>query len=231
MRDGDKSALDYFDSTEIGDTDGDGMPEILDGWGTPLTFIRWPAGYCEQVGPDGAWGVVSVNDDGDSMGDNPTEAGWPGSDDNLTIPGTLVGPVPTMQTRNYVRAPDPFDPLKVCTGPNNGAVAPIGPLVLFGNSYPAYALYPLIISAGTNKSLDIVTDTAPPALPFRYSPDPGISSIPNNNFPNPYVLISVPLGSASTMTTVNIGTPGDVDGDGVAGYTDNISNHSLRSQE
>jgi len=48
MRDGDKSALEYFSTAEIGDVDGDGMPEILDGWGSPITFIRWPAGYTRE---------------------------------------------------------------------------------------------------------------------------------------------------------------------------------------
>lgn len=42
---GDGFALDAFPDREIGDTDGDGMPEILDAWGRPMQFIRWPAGY------------------------------------------------------------------------------------------------------------------------------------------------------------------------------------------
>ncbi len=45
MRDGDKSALEWFGSTEVGDVDGDGMKEILDGWGTPISFLRWAPGY------------------------------------------------------------------------------------------------------------------------------------------------------------------------------------------
>jgi prepilin-type N-terminal cleavage/methylation domain-containing protein len=45
MRDHEKSALDFFTADEIGDLDGDGVPEILDAWGTPIQFIRWPAGY------------------------------------------------------------------------------------------------------------------------------------------------------------------------------------------
>jgi Tfp pilus assembly protein PilE len=45
MRDHEKSALDFFTSDEIGDLDGDGVPEILDAWGTPIQFVRWPAGY------------------------------------------------------------------------------------------------------------------------------------------------------------------------------------------
>lgn len=50
MKDGDKSALDFFTDTEIGDTDEDGMKEILDGWGTPIEFLRWAPGYVEEVG-------------------------------------------------------------------------------------------------------------------------------------------------------------------------------------
>lgn len=48
LKDNDKSALDYFQTSDIGDVDGDGMKEILDGWGRPLEFIRWPAGYTIQ---------------------------------------------------------------------------------------------------------------------------------------------------------------------------------------
>jgi hypothetical protein len=218
MRDGDKSALDYFDSTEIGDTDGDGMPEILDGWGTPITFIRWPAGYAEQVGKDSAWGFMTVDDDGNGTVDDLWEAGWLGSDDNMPIPGTQIGPVPSLQTRNYFKAPDPFDPVKVQS-------------TIFSAYTPGYALFPLIVSAGPNKSLDIVTDT--PAG-YHYS----ATTLTNNLFCNPYVLITVPLGIAQSPTAVAIGTPADVDSpgspgipDGQADYTDNISNHSLRSQE
>ena len=51
MRDGDKSALDYFSPTEIGDTDNDGMNEILDAWGQPIAFLRWAPGYRNDVAP------------------------------------------------------------------------------------------------------------------------------------------------------------------------------------
>ena len=45
MTDGDKNALDYFLPEEIGDTDEDGMKEILDAWGQPIEFLRWAPGY------------------------------------------------------------------------------------------------------------------------------------------------------------------------------------------
>ncbi len=44
---GGTSAIDSIPSSNIGDLDEDGMPEILDGWGRPLGFVRWPVGYSE----------------------------------------------------------------------------------------------------------------------------------------------------------------------------------------
>lgn len=48
MRDGDKSALDFFSTDEIGDTDEDGRLEILDGWGKPLQWLRWAPGFTKE---------------------------------------------------------------------------------------------------------------------------------------------------------------------------------------
>ena len=55
-QDGNASALEFFQETEVGDTDGDGMLEILDGWGTPISFLRWAPGA-----------VVSPMQPGDSL--------------------------------------------------------------------------------------------------------------------------------------------------------------------
>lgn len=45
IQDGETNGLDYFKPSEIGDTDGDGLPEILDAWGKPILFVRWPYGF------------------------------------------------------------------------------------------------------------------------------------------------------------------------------------------
>ena len=45
MRDGDTTGLEWFLESEIGDVDGDGMPEILDPWGRPIYFLRWAPGF------------------------------------------------------------------------------------------------------------------------------------------------------------------------------------------
>ena len=42
---GDGEARTLFSRQDIGDTDGDGAQEFLDGWGRPIEFIRWPAGF------------------------------------------------------------------------------------------------------------------------------------------------------------------------------------------
>ncbi len=61
MRDGDKSALDYFTSAEIGDFDNDGMREILDAWGQPVEFLRWAPGYLK-----GAVATMQTNNSDES---------------------------------------------------------------------------------------------------------------------------------------------------------------------
>jgi hypothetical protein len=40
---------DRFTTQEIGDTDGDGLPEIIDSWGQPLRFYRWPTRLMDVV--------------------------------------------------------------------------------------------------------------------------------------------------------------------------------------
>jgi hypothetical protein len=45
IQDGDTNGLEFFRDTEIGDKDGDGMNEILDGWGNPIKFLRWAPGF------------------------------------------------------------------------------------------------------------------------------------------------------------------------------------------
>jgi len=36
---------------DVADTDKDGMPEFIDGWGTPIEWIRWPAGFYSELQP------------------------------------------------------------------------------------------------------------------------------------------------------------------------------------
>lgn len=49
-----------FTSMEIADTDGNGLNEFVDGWGTPIYFIRWPFNH-----NDGFNGAVSKIQNGE----------------------------------------------------------------------------------------------------------------------------------------------------------------------
>ncbi len=41
----DEDSRDVFKPGNIGDTDEDGMPEFIDGWGRPIKFLRWAPGF------------------------------------------------------------------------------------------------------------------------------------------------------------------------------------------
>lgn len=153
MHDGDKNALDFFMPGEVGDIDGDGMREILDGWGRPIEFLRWAPGYVAANGVQ----TLQVS---------------PG----VASAGAAVA--------------DPFDPLKLDPA--------------------AFALKPLIMSGGRDKSFDIFTDNAAPVTFHHYCPP-----ATDNNWPR----VFAPFGSG-----VLAGTPMDTDSDGNE-WADNITNH------
>lgn len=86
-----------FRTQEVADTDGDGLPEFVDGWGKPLRFYRWPTRLFRPygvLGQDKQPGAAGVNDD-DLTGmpprtpvDGIEELGWPTTDDTLVAKTT-----------------------------------------------------------------------------------------------------------------------------------------------
>lgn len=46
---GEESIRDSIKDSEIGDVDGDGMYEFLDGWGNPICFLRWAPGFESEL--------------------------------------------------------------------------------------------------------------------------------------------------------------------------------------
>jgi len=142
-----------FAASDVGDVDGDGMPEILDAWGRPIEFLRWAPGFTEARGFDGQWGIASTDDDGDGIDDNSTEVRWPGSDDQPS-------PSPR-QSCNARMNPDPFDPLRADPRWTNGSLN------------PPFLMFPLIFSAGPDGEYDIAvpsgiqySQTSPPNDPY-----------------------------------------------------------------
>lgn len=80
---------DAFLTQEVADTDGDGMPEFVDGWGRPLRFYRWPTRLFKPsglLGTDQQPGIATIDDDGTGGPDDIQEIGWPGTDDVVIPP-------------------------------------------------------------------------------------------------------------------------------------------------
>ena len=107
---GDGEARTLFHENDIGDVDGDGAQEFLDGWGHPISFLRWAPGFDSQI-------QGNAND----LPDPPPEA--PGENPTWEAAASLDH--------------DPFD--------------------LFRIDPAAFRLQPVVVSAGRDEQLGLVT--------------------------------------------------------------------------
>lgn len=122
------SGIEAFHPSEIGDPDEDGNPEFIDAWGTPIRFVRWPAGAWRwspvaRVGRDAelySWyfnGGTTWLDSGTSGGDriDTIRADWRYLDDSRTMGIGSVDP-----GINDTKLNNPYDlaPLVVSAGPD-----------------------------------------------------------------------------------------------------------------
>ena len=69
MATGDGEARTIFGESSIGDVDGDGAPEFVDGWGHPINFLRWAPGFESQI-------QLDANYLGGGVADPNTNAAW-----------------------------------------------------------------------------------------------------------------------------------------------------------
>lgn len=153
----DIAGREIFKQSEIGDVDNDGRPEFLDGWGNPISFIRWPAAFVSELQPL------------DSNGN-----------------------------RDPASYHDPFDPRRV--------------------DQNAYALYPLIVSAGPDGELDLQNFIKSPSgtpAPHEYTPQA--------NLPPPYQAANNPYTAIINPYAVQMGAPVS----NGTGHLDNIHNHMI----
>jgi hypothetical protein len=65
----DGEARSQFHESDIGDVDGDGAPEFLDGWGRPINFLRWAPGFDSEI-------QLNANELGDPPRPTPNNTVW-----------------------------------------------------------------------------------------------------------------------------------------------------------
>ena len=124
---GDGEARTLFHDRDIGDTDGDGAPEFLDGWGHPIGFLRWAPGFSSplQLGPNR---LAQLQAD----------------TNNDTVRQTVAADH------------DPFDMYQRDTYDSNYSASG-SIYDLLRDKYYSYRLVPLIYSAGRDEVADIYT--------------------------------------------------------------------------
>jgi prepilin-type N-terminal cleavage/methylation domain-containing protein len=202
IRDLGSNGLDFLHEDEIGDLDGDAMPEILDAWGRPISFLRWPAGFVAHPGNDFTW---------DTSDDVPSYS-------------ELQSVILDSTDANYVAAEiyDPFDPLRV---DRRAAVdIPAAEGNGDGKYYFNFSLYPLVFSAGPDGIYGIVRHNRVETVVtesfhyYRTSQNPHAPSGKGRN--DPYSVLPWNPGTGRRL-----GEP--FESDGQQGYADNIHNHAL----
>lgn len=166
-----------FGTSEVRDTDGDGLLEFVDGWGRPLRFYRWPTRLFKPngiKGLDNQFGASGVDDDLNGTVDDLPDFGKVNTDDitvstaQRAIAGYLIdglpsGPVIAGQWDSL--SEDPDDPyglisteIKRLFLQSNGATnVTLGVTGFNEMNYPTIDTYhtPLIVSVGADGDLGL----------------------------------------------------------------------------
>lgn len=170
---------DAFNSSEVKDTDGDGLKEFIDGWGRPLRFYHWPSRLFRP------YGVGTIQRD---------------------VAGAFFSSLPPLPTSSTERDPlqvdadDPLGRLAVENSRSNGLVQTLfndsasyyydtDPLTVFPCEYGVLDTYslPLIVSAGEDGILGLYepydyTNNGVLAQPTAVPPVEGVyDNITNHN--------------------------------------------------
>lgn len=139
---GDGEARALFKESDIADTDGDGAPEFVDGWGLPIQFLRWAPGYVSetQLSKERFRQIVK-----DEIGETYNESS-PSSGQMDVVRSAINSDRDPLDLFAVDRPFDSQNPFSPPTGNNSE------------NDLRGYRLMPLIYSAGRDESYGIRQD-------------------------------------------------------------------------
>ncbi|MCA9014719.1 MAG: type II secretion system protein [Planctomycetaceae bacterium] len=170
---------DAFSTSEVADTDGDGLKEFVDGWGRPLRFYRWPT---RLFNPTGNPNITTMP---------------PGKIDRTTASIFFSGlpAIPSVSTEIDPLQIDPDDPLGRIEHENSIRTNDqlLSPLFDDGTapsySYPLYGTMntfwmPLIVSAGEDGVLGLYEPNDETNYGVLGNPVPGADAGTYDNITN-----------------------------------------------
>ena len=215
---GDGEARGLFKESDFGDTDGDGAPEFLDGWGNPIQFLRWAPG-CDSPTQLNSLALDLVRKDAVKNGVDPVLAA----------------------TNTVASNRDPFDAYRQMSflAPSL-AELDSGNGALFG-----HYLMPYIYSHGEDEESGILD--ARTLIELNGSTEylawtrgnniaigtPRFGNLKFNRFPNPYMTMgsdgrTPPNVTMSTELTAGLQLGQPLDDSGAS--TDNLTNHYITAE-
>jgi prepilin-type N-terminal cleavage/methylation domain-containing protein len=151
---------------------GASIPALVDGWGTPLAFYRWP------------WGNSEVDSLAQAV--QPGKSGSPATP-NASIVRDPEDPLGLLMNMNWYAGAGRSTFEGWCHAVTNSSAS--------GTQAPQYAYYmiPVIVSAGPNSQLGLTPQTKTTAPP--YSPGPMDPDGTNNDSDNIYSFRLLPPGA------------------------------------
>ncbi|MDB5336699.1 MAG: type secretion system protein [Planctomycetaceae bacterium] len=152
---------DLFAGSEVRDTDGNGAMEIVDAWGTPVRFYRWPTRLLRPAGYTGSPTMIAATDVISKANFDRAQLLIQGIPTSLKVPPSATNPGSFAQ--------DPDDPLNVLV-PGNGWSTTAADLTTFESGstapFPFHTPFtwhtPLVVSPGSDREFGIY-DTSDPA--------------------------------------------------------------------